>query len=64
LISIPNPEQTKLALLKRAAEFGHLGAQGEYESELQKADQARISQATQQQMMQIFGTFVQGVARR
>jgi len=64
LMSVPNPEQTKLALLKRAAELGHSGAQRGYELELQKANQARIDQATQRQMMQIFGTFVQGVARR
>jgi uncharacterized protein (UPF0147 family)/signal transduction histidine kinase len=64
LISIPNPEQTKLALLKRAAELGHSGAQRAYESELQKANQAGIDQANQRQMMQIFGAFIQGLPRR
>jgi TPR repeat protein len=63
LIPTPNPEQTKLALLNRAAELGHSGAQKGYELELQKANQARINQATQQQMMQMFGAFIQGVAR-
>jgi hypothetical protein len=63
LVPTPNPEQTKLALLNRAAELGHSGAQRGYELELQKANQARINQATQQQMMQMFGAFVQGVAR-
>jgi len=62
-ISTPNPERTKRDLLKRAAELGHSGAQRGYESERHKADQARINQATQHQMMQIFGAFVQGVAR-
>ncbi len=51
-ISIPNPQQTKLTLLKRAAELGHSGAQKGYESELQKL-----------QMMRIFGAFVPGVPR-
>lgn len=64
LISIGNPEQTKLALLDRAAELGHLGAQKGYELELQKANQDRANQATQQQMIQIFGAFVQSVTRR
>ena len=64
LVPTPDPEQTKLALLNRAAELGHSGAQRGYELELQKANQAQISQATQQQMMQMFGAFIQGVARR
>ena len=63
LVPTPNPEQTKLALLNRAAELGHSGAQKGYELELQKANQARVNQATQQQMMQMFGAFMQGVAR-
>jgi TPR repeat protein len=63
LVPTSNPEQTKLALLNRAAELGHSGAQRGYELELQKANQARINQVTQQQMMQMFGAFVQGVAR-
>src|SRR6201997_1535747 len=33
LIPTPNPEQTKLALLHRAAELGHAGAQRAYEAE-------------------------------
>lgn len=63
LVPTPNPEQTKLALLHRAAELGHAGAQRGYELELQKANQDRINQANQQQMMQLFGAFVRGVAR-
>ena len=64
LVQTPNPEQTKLALLNRAGQLGHSGAQRGYELELQKANQARINQVNQQQMMQLFGAFVQGVARR
>jgi hypothetical protein len=64
LIPTPNPEQTKLALLHRAAELGHAGAQRAYEAELQNLNQERINQANQQQMIQLFGAFVQGVARR
>jgi hypothetical protein len=63
LVQTPDPEQMKLALLNRAAQLGHSGAQKGYELELQKANQARINQATQQQMMQMFGAFVRGVAR-
>lgn len=63
LVPTPNPEQTKLALLQRAAELGHAGAQRAYELELQKLNQQRVDQANQQQMMQLFGAFVQGVAR-
>lgn len=63
-IPTPNPEQTKLALLQRAAELGHAGAQRGYELELQKLNQERVNQVNQQQMMQLFGAFVQGVARR
>jgi hypothetical protein len=64
MLPTSNPDQTKLALLHRAAELGHPGAQRGYEQELQKAEQARVSQMNQQQMMQLFGAFVQGVARR
>jgi hypothetical protein len=64
MIPTPNPEQTKLALLQRAAELGHAGAQRGYELELQKINQDQINQANQQQMMQLFGAFVQGVVRR
>jgi hypothetical protein len=64
LVPAADPEQTKLALLNRAAQLGHAGAQRGYELALQKANQDRANQATQQQMMQIFGAFVQGMARR
>jgi hypothetical protein len=63
LVATANPEQTKLALLQRAAELGHAGAQRGYELELQKLNQERINQVNQQQMMQLFGAFVQGVVR-
>ncbi|MDI3564208.1 tetratricopeptide repeat protein [Bradyrhizobium sp. Arg816] len=63
-VATPNPEQTKLALLQRAAELGHAGAQRGYQLELQKLNQERINQVNQQQMMQLFGAFVQGIARR
>ncbi len=64
LVPTSDPEQTKLALLQRAGELGHAGAQRGYELEMQKLNQQRINQANQQQMMQLFGAFVQGVARR
>ena len=64
LVPTADPEQTKLALLQRAAQLGHAGAQRGYELELQKLNQDRANQANQQQMMQIFGAFVQGIARR
>ncbi|MET3993361.1 signal transduction histidine kinase [Bradyrhizobium sp. S3.9.2] len=63
-VPTPNPEQTKLALLQRAAELGHAGAQRGYQLELQKLNQEHINQVNQQQMMQLFGAFVQGIARR
>jgi hypothetical protein len=64
LVPAADPQQTKLALLQRAAALGHAGAQRGYEVEMQKASQERINQANQQQMMQLFGAFVQGVAGR
>ncbi|MCW2035201.1 UNVERIFIED_ORG: hypothetical protein M2185_008471, partial [Bradyrhizobium japonicum] len=63
MLPTPDPAQTKLALLHRAAELGHAGAQRGYEAEVQKANQDRINQVNQQQMMQLFGAFVRGVAR-
>ena len=45
LIPTPDPEQTKLALLQRAAQLGHAGAQRAYELELQKA-QSRACQSS------------------
>jgi hypothetical protein len=64
LVPTPTPVETKLALLHRAAEVGHAGAQHGYEVELQKANQDRINQMNQQQMMRMFGAFIQGVAGR
>jgi hypothetical protein len=63
LVPTPNPVETKLGLLHRAAELGHVGAQRAYEVELRKITQERTNQVNQQQMMQLFGAFVQGVAR-
>jgi len=62
-ILAPKPEQTKLALLQRAAELGMPG-HNETQLELQKLNQERVNQMNQQQMMQLFGAFVQGITRR
>jgi TPR repeat protein len=64
LVPTTNAEQMKITLLHRAAELGHAGAQRGYELEMQKANQERINQVNQQQMMQLFGTFIQGIPRR
>lgn len=64
LVPTADPEQTKLALLNRAAQLGHPGAQRGYALAVQKANQDRANQVTQQQMIQIFGAFVQGMAAR
>ncbi|WP_022721263.1 hypothetical protein [Rhodopseudomonas sp. B29] len=64
LFPVPNPMQAKIALLNRAAQLGHGGAQRAYQAELQKAEQERANQLNQQQMLQLFGAIVQGVARR
>jgi TPR repeat protein len=57
------PEQTKLELLRRAAQLGHAGAQQGYELELQKAEQRRIEVETQRRALETFGRFMQGVPR-
>jgi hypothetical protein len=63
LVSVPDPEATKLALLNRAAELGHEGAQRAYQVELRKTSQDRQSQADQQRALQMFGAFM-GAAMR
>jgi hypothetical protein len=63
LVATPNPVEAKLALLHRVDGLGHAGAQRGHEVELQKANQERINQVNQQQMMQMFGALVRGVVR-
>jgi TPR repeat protein len=58
-----NPLATKLALLKRASDLGHAGAQRAFPLELAKAQQAQANQDTQRQMMIIFGQIVSGAIR-
>ena len=73
-----NPATAKIALLSRAAQLGHPGAQLAVEQEqekLRQAQQERVSQQQQQQiqqqqqqqqqrmMMDLFGTVLRGVAR-
>jgi hypothetical protein len=59
-----NPIATKLALLKRASDLGHAGAQRAFPLELAKVQQAQANQETQRQMMEIFGQIVAGALRR
>ncbi|MBR1145209.1 tetratricopeptide repeat protein [Bradyrhizobium sp. AUGA SZCCT0431] len=59
-----NPLAMKLALLKRAADLGHAGAQRAFPLELAKAQQAQSNQETQRQMLEIFGQIVAGAIRR
>jgi hypothetical protein len=57
-----------LALLKKAGELGHAGAQRAFEVELEKAQTAQQQQLMQQQiqsqMLGIFGAVVQGAMHR
>jgi tetratricopeptide (TPR) repeat protein len=59
-----NPVAMKLALLKRAAELGHAGAQKGFPIELAKVQQAQAAQENQRKMMEIFGQIVAGAIRR
>ena len=58
----------RLALLKKAGELGHAGAQQAFEVEAEKAQNAQQQQLMQQQvqsqMLEIFGAVVQGAMRR
>jgi TPR repeat protein len=59
-----NPLAMKLALLRRAAELGHAGAQRTFPVELAKMQQAQANQETQRKMLEIFGQIVGGAMRR
>lgn len=58
----------RLAMLRKAGELGHAGAQRAFEVEIDKAQNAQQQQAMQQQvqrqMLEIFGAVVQGAIRR
>jgi hypothetical protein len=64
----PDALNMRLALLKKAAELGHAGAQRAFEIESEKAQTAQQQQLMQQQMqrqmIEIFGTVVQNAIRR
>jgi hypothetical protein len=63
-----NPQATKLALLSKAAQLGHQGAQLALEQEkvkLQHDQQQQAFQAQQQQMMlNMFGSILRGIGSR
>jgi len=62
-----NPAEAKYALLTRAAELGHPGAKLAIEREREKfqelQQQREFQQQQQQLMLQLFGHFMQGIAR-
>ena len=64
----PDASNMRLALLKKAAELGHAGAQRAFEVEYEKAQTAQqqqlMQQQVQRQMFEIFGAAVQGALRR
>jgi hypothetical protein len=64
----PDSVNVRLALLKRAGELGHAGAQRAFEIEYEKAQTAQqqliMQQQVQRQMLEIFGAVVQGAMRR
>jgi len=66
-VNVQNPVAAKYALLERAAQLGHSGAQLAVErqkAELQQRQQERAFQLQEQQMMlDLFGTLLRGVAR-
>ena len=66
--SPPDAVNLRLALLKKAGELGHAGAQRAFAIEYQKAQTAQqqqmMQQQVQQQMLQMFGAVIQGAARR
>lgn len=65
-VHVENPEAAKFALLSRAAQLGHQGAQLAVEQlkiEFQQKQQEQMSQQQQQRMMlDMFGTILHGVA--
>jgi hypothetical protein len=64
----PDASNVRLALLKRAGELGHAGAQRAFEIEYEKAQTSQQQQAmqlqVQKQMIDIFGAVVQRAIRR
>jgi TPR repeat protein len=64
----PDATNVRLALLKKAGELGHAGAQRAFEVELEKAQTAQqqrlMQQQIQSQMLGIFGAVVQGAMHR
>jgi hypothetical protein len=64
----PDAVNLRLALLKKAGELGHAGAQKAFVVEYQKAQTAQqqqiMQQQVQQQMLQMFGAVIQGAVRR
>jgi hypothetical protein len=63
----PDASNLRLALLKKAGEFGHAGAQRAFAIEYQKAQTAQQQQImqlqVQQQMLQMFGAAIGGIRR-
>lgn len=66
-VPVQNPAAAKYALLERAAQLGHAGAQlavAQMKTELQQQQQERAFQQQEQQMMiNMFGTILRGVGR-
>lgn len=66
-LSVPNPSAAKYALLSKAAQLGHSGAQvavDQQRTEFQQGQQERAYQQQEQQMMlDIFRTILHGVPR-
>jgi hypothetical protein len=64
----PDATNLRLALLKKAGELGHAGAQRAFAVEYQKAQTAQreqiMQQQVQQQMLQMFGAVLQGAGHR
>ena len=63
-----NPSEHKIALYQRAADLGHKAAERAVQVELGKQNSMQIETAQrlqqQQMMVQMFGTIIQGMARR
>ncbi len=63
-----NPVSIKSALLNKAAEFGHSGAQQSVAAERARSENAALEQAKQQDAARnaalIFGTIIQNMGRR
>lgn len=65
-VPVANPQATRFALLSRAAQFGHQGAQIAVEQERIKMEQNQQQQyferQQQERALQMFGTILQGIA--